>query len=456
MHDDSGPTTALQTVEPSDITRADPEQARSAVEHVLATGDYSQLTNAQRAAIVLETCARYGVDPLFRPFDWIEFYDPETKLKKLTLYPKATLTDLLSRSHRIRIRTVEEKMVGSLFKVVLEGTMPDGRTETNVAYLDMADRDGHPLRGQRYGNALMKARTKAKRRLVFGMLGGAPPDFESLPQARVVVVDGSGAVIREPTDQDRALADDPRLQKAINAPTYELTAATVTEPLLPGTAARPHWQTDPEPPKEPYRPPARFHCDKKQWLGVWHMLVRDTFLADDEARHDFVGWYTSTWPEHRQTSSLSTFLDHATDRQAEALVNRARETLAERASFAPAPTEDAATDDEVVRDYPPTGVPVEERDGVMYPDRPLDDVEYNTAALRSFYGAWADALRHRDTGFRPMADTALARSTREQLLHEIRSLIGQVESVDSFLAMADDDDSLDDESLAATDTEPPF
>jgi hypothetical protein len=187
------------------------------------------------------------------------------------------------------------------------------------------------------------------------------------------------------------------------------------------------------------------------------MLARDTFLADDEARHDFVGWYTSTWPENRQTSSLSTFLDRATDRQAEALINRARETLADRAAFAPAPTEDAAPEHEFVVNSASIGSPVDERDAVQYPDRPLDGVEYNTTALRSFYAAWADALRHRDTGFRPMTDNALMRSTKEQLLHEIRSLIGQVESVDSFLAMADDEDAdIDAESMAPDDTGLPF
>jgi len=440
-------TNALATITADDIIRADPAIARAAVVHMLGTGDYSKLSDDQRAQLHLQMCTSLGVNPLTRPFEWIEFYDPETRGKKLTLYPKSSLADQLSYVHRIRVRTVEEKMVGTLYKLVLEGTMPDGRSETNVAYLDMVDREGKPLRGQRHGNGLMKARTKCKRRLIFGMVGMSMPDRDSLQDARTVVVDGAGRILDNPTDEERELADDPRLQRVLHEPTYESTAAAAGGPLLEGLAdQRPRPETSLEAPPGTY-PPTRFHCDKDRWTKTWHMTARGTFLEDEDARHDFVGWYTEKWPPERRTSSLSTFLDRATDRQAEALINRARETIADRAAFAQA----SEIIDEPVSDQAAPARPVDERDAVHDPDRPLDGVEYDAVALRSFYRAWADALRSRDTMFRPMTDNALARSSKDQLRHEIASLIGQCESVDRFIAMeadaSDSDADFDGESM---------
>ena len=428
---------ALVQVDPNDIILADPEQASAALQHLLASGDYSRLTDRQRAALYLDTCASLGINPRTRPLDWIEFYDPEIKGKKLTLYPNKTCFDQLARQHQIRIRTVEEKIVGSLFKVVVEGTMPDGRSESNVAYLDLTDRDGNPLKGQKLGNAYMKCHTKAKRRLVFGMIGlMAPPfDVEDGPRSRVVTVDGNGRILRAPTEEQRYLAENADVAAVLREPTYETTASASESPLAEAAsqAATPEELT---PPARPYSPPARFHCDAERWQKTWFMLVRDTPLEWDEARHDFVQWFTSSWPENRRTSSFSEYLSHATDRQAEALVNGAREWLAEQAAAAP------------------PAVRADERDAVEYPDRPLDGVEYNAGALRSFYRAWTDALKSRDTAFIPLSSSALMKFPADALRDEIAGLIGQCESIDVVLMMADEADV--ETSEPSPDDEPPF
>jgi len=336
----SDTATDMVRVERDDIIRPDDEQVRAALNVITGTGDYSRLDDWHRAAHYVDACLSLGLNPRMRPFDWIEFYDSQTKTKKLTLYPNKSCTDQLAHLYRIRVRVVDEKVIGSLFKVGVEGTMPDGRTETNVAYVDLTDSDGKPLRGQKYGNALMKCHTKAKRRLILGMVGLMAPDLDDLKGARVAVVDGLGRYLEHPTEEERELASNPSLQQALQEPTYEETyAAHGGAAPLSGTPTQQPDLCTYCAPKAPY-PRQTFRCDKKHWLGVWHMVVKDTFLQSDEARHDFVYWYTSAWPEDRRTNSLSTFLDRATDRQAEALVNRARETLAERASFAPAEADD--------------------------------------------------------------------------------------------------------------------
>jgi hypothetical protein len=309
---------SLVRVDPDDVTIPDPESARSALDHYLGTGDLSRLAGAQRAALYLEVCRSLAINPRTRPLDWIEFYDPETKARKLTLYPNKTCTDQLAYLHRIRVRLVEEKIVGTLYKVVLEGTMPDGRQETNVAYLDLTDQQGQPLRGQRYGNALMKCHTKAKRRLVLGMVGMSIPDDDTLPKARRVYVDAGGNIIERPTEEQRHLIDNPRVAGVIGEPTFEDAAAGV-ETGLEGEPSLPV-RDDPGPQRTDERPTFRPSAETvKRWLGAWFASVKGTSLDDDSARHRFVRQYGDG-----RTESLRFWFEHATEAQAADLLAHVR------------------------------------------------------------------------------------------------------------------------------------
>lgn len=297
----------------TDLAR--PEDVSSALYHYLGTGDLSQLEPAQRAALYVDTCRSLGLNPRTRPFDWIEFYDPETKAKKLTFYPRSTCADQLKSAHRIRVETVEEKTVGTLYKVVVRGTMPDGRTEDNVAYVDLTDRDGNILRGQRYGDRLMKCHTKAKRRLILGMVGlMSPPDVDEMVQPKVVTVDGNGNIVDHPTEEQRHLAERPAVAAAIGAPTFEDHAAAVDVPddlpdQRPDTAS---WET---PKRTGPRPTFRASDeDVARWQKAFYASVSGLSLGSDDARHDFVAAYTRDlgWPEAKQCRSLMTMLRRMT------------------------------------------------------------------------------------------------------------------------------------------------
>lgn len=308
-------TTEIVRVDPDDIALPDAESARSALDHYLGTGDLSRLQPEQRAALYLEVCRSLRINARTRPLDWIEFWDPDTKAKKLTLYPNKTCTDQLAYLHKIRVRLAEEKTVGTLFKVVLEGTMPDGRQETNVAYLDLTDAQGQPLRGQKYGNALMKCHTKAKRRLVLGMVGMSIPDADSLPRSRRVYVDAGGNILERPTAEQRALGERPEMARVIGEPTFEDTAAGVLtgfedEPDLPV-------RDDVRPARPGPRPTLKASAeDIARWRGRWHATVAGTSLADDDARHRFIQQYTDG-----RHAGLSAMLPTLTERQAEELLS---------------------------------------------------------------------------------------------------------------------------------------
>lgn len=442
---------------------ADREQAAAGLTHYLGTGDLSKLTGEQRAALYRRTCDSLGINSLTRPFEWVEFYDPETKGKKLTLYPRAACADQLAYQHRIRVEVVEEKIVGSLFKVVVKGTMPNGRTETNVSYLDLTDRDGNQLRGQKLGNAFMKGHTKAKRRLIFGMVGMmAPPDVEDLQQAKVVYVDGRGNVLENPTREQKALAADPTMARAIGEPVFEdvpLSAA----PIPDGPDQRPRAE-DLEPPKRPDGPRPDLKSDVDRWCGAWFAAVKGTSLESDEARHEYMSMYSDG-----RTSSLREFFQGCTPDQAGAFLAHVRGQVdVERAGTPTPPTppqatqerspgrsyEDLFPDDDDQQQQPapaeqPAARPVQMtqagHDAAVLtgapapagPDRLADDTTYTRRQLLDLYEAWGRYMQRLDTFWTP---DDVKRLPDAALRQKVSDLIAQADDLEEFLRRTDDDD----------------
>jgi len=329
-------TTDLVRVDPADVTLPDAADAKAAVDHYLVTGDVSELPGPLRLALYLEICRRWHIDSVGRPLDWIEFYDPNLKRRKLTLYPTHLASDQLAYLHKIRVKIVDERPVGTSFKVRLEGTMPDGRTEENVAYLTLLDPQGQLLTGQRYNDALMKTYTKAKRRLILGMVGfNLPAAPEALERGRRVLLDARGDVIDHPTDEQRYLAANSSAARAAGFATWETAELPPTgledEPSLP---VRP----DPGPPRRTgprptFRPSKE---DIERWRGRWHVMAEGTSFADDDYRHRFIEQYTDG-----RVDRTEAFWATATARQAEELLSYVEALIAEEKAAIAAASEPA-------------------------------------------------------------------------------------------------------------------
>lgn len=296
-----------------DITAADPEAAAGALAHILGTGDLSKLSEGQKSNHYLHLCASLGLNPASLPFIWVEFYDPETKGKKLVLYPTKSCAEQIRRQHQIRVRVVEEKIVGTLFKVVVEGTTPNGRTGEEVGYVPLTwtDRDHktHQLAGQRLANAFMKAHTVAKRRLTFSMVGlAAPPEMTELQDVRQVYFDAHGRMIENPTPEQKMLAENPAIARVIGERTFE-TVGDASESPLAGTPSQAVRPEELERPQRPAGPRPSFRAseeDIRRWCGAWFAIVDETPWDTKEARARFVAEFTEEWPEAKRTDSMRT------------------------------------------------------------------------------------------------------------------------------------------------------
>lgn len=296
----------------------DPEQAAAALEHILATGDLLELTPPQRIGHYLALCKSLGLNSLSRPFDWLVLDS------RLVLYPNKSCGEQLRRLHQISVKLVRKEQVGDLFVIEVEGRAPNGRTDFASKYVPTTVWDSRNNRQVRLtpgklADAYAKAETGAKRRLIMSMVGLAGlPDTDELGRARPVIVDATGNVVESPTDQQRALASDPKLARVIGEPTFETVAGSDDAPIDGASQAPTGDELEPARRtvgRQSFRPD---EIEVKRRCGAWFAIVKGTSLDEDEARHRYIRQWTASrgWPKGRQTESLRVLAGRLTEDEA--------------------------------------------------------------------------------------------------------------------------------------------
>ena len=159
------------------------------LEAVVAKGDLSQLTPEQRVAYYKATCDSLGLNPLTQPFAYI------TLNGKLTLYARKDATDQLRASKSVSIVGLEREKMDGLYVVTASAQVPDGRKDSSIGAVNIEG-----LKGDALANAIMKAETKAKRRVTLSICGLGVTDeseVETIPGARAVSVDAETGKIEQ-------------------------------------------------------------------------------------------------------------------------------------------------------------------------------------------------------------------------------------------------------------------
>jgi hypothetical protein len=130
------------------------------LKQALVNGDLSALDSRQRAAYYEAVCESVGLNPLTCPLEYLELNG------RLTLYAKRDATDQLRHKHQVSIEIVDRTIQDNVYIVRARATMPDGRTDESLGAVSLAG-----LEGEMLANALMKAETKAKRRVALSICG---------------------------------------------------------------------------------------------------------------------------------------------------------------------------------------------------------------------------------------------------------------------------------------------
>ena len=166
------------------------QSEHSIIESVVINGDLSKLTSQQRVSYYQRVCTSLGLNPLTRPFDYI------TLNSKLTLYARKDATDQLRRGHEISIEKPDIRFEDEWIIVTVTAHDKTGRTDSDVGVVKKTDMNGN------MGNALMKAVTKAKRRVTLSIVGLGwldETEVETIPDARPVVVAETGEILPAPS-----------------------------------------------------------------------------------------------------------------------------------------------------------------------------------------------------------------------------------------------------------------
>jgi len=155
--------------------------AAEIVEQVVVQGDLAKLSAQERATYYARVCESLGLNPLTRPFAYI------TLNGHLTLYARKDATDQLRTLRKISVTITSRERMDDLYVVVARAKTPSGRTDESIGAVGTKG-----LAGDRLANALMKAETKAKRRVTLSICGLGWTDgteIDTIPDAQPVDVD---------------------------------------------------------------------------------------------------------------------------------------------------------------------------------------------------------------------------------------------------------------------------
>jgi hypothetical protein len=148
------------------VPAAQTKSDAATIEDVLVRGDLKDLTETQRTMYYLQVCQSLGLNPKTRPFDYIVLNG------KLTLYARRDAADQLRKINGISIQVVPTadgkylSVTGNLLSVHVRATDKTGRTDEDFGVV--------PFRGgadEIAANTIMKAITKAKRRVTLSISG---------------------------------------------------------------------------------------------------------------------------------------------------------------------------------------------------------------------------------------------------------------------------------------------
>jgi hypothetical protein len=174
------------------LVKADGAVTPEVMEKVLLKGDLGTLSPAERVNYYGNVCQSLGLNPLTQPFKYIILNG------KLTLYASKDCTEQLRNKHGIGVSIVSREVVEGCYVVTARATTPAGRPDESIGAVAI---DG--LKGEARSNGMMKAETKAKRRVTLSICGLGWTDeseVESIPGTAYVNVDTSTGEILEAID----------------------------------------------------------------------------------------------------------------------------------------------------------------------------------------------------------------------------------------------------------------
>jgi hypothetical protein len=191
-----------------------------AIDQIVISGDLSRLTPEQRVSYVNTVCKSLGLNPATRPFAFQNFQG------RLVMYATKDCSEQLRKLHGVNIRITgrSSDTDTGIYTVTVRGVDKTFRRDEASGSVSIAG-----LRGSDLANAMMKAETKAKRRLTLSICGLGYIDeteVDDMQPSRPQAVQSSSRV--------------EEINRLLTAPSTEAVVAPQAEPVqdhLPAPAS---------------------------------------------------------------------------------------------------------------------------------------------------------------------------------------------------------------------------
>lgn len=173
------------------------------LEQVITKGDLASLTPVQRVSYYNAVCQSLKLNPLTKPFDFLELHDKQTGKTKIVLYARKDATEQLRKINGVSIIGIDQRTENDCYVVTACARTPDGREDVDDGVVFTKG-----LTGESLANARMKAVTKAKRRVTLSICGLGfldESEIDSIPDAQPLPSPEQDAVM---TEQDAVMTEN--------------------------------------------------------------------------------------------------------------------------------------------------------------------------------------------------------------------------------------------------------
>ena|SRR4028119_1499528 len=130
------------------------------IHNLVIYGDLSKMSADQKVEYYNRFCNSLGLNPLTQPFQLISFQ------QKLRLYATKDCTEQLRKIHGVSITDVTAIELRGVYVVTAKARDKTGKLDAATGVVSIEN-----LKGEALANALMKAETKAKRRVTLSICG---------------------------------------------------------------------------------------------------------------------------------------------------------------------------------------------------------------------------------------------------------------------------------------------
>lgn len=143
----------------NNLTIIEKEQAEI-IRSLVLDSDLSKMKDTQKVEYYNKFCQSLGLNPLTQPFQLIKFQGKER------LYATKDCTEQLRKIHGVSIESLSHTEVKDSYIVTATAKDRTGKTDAATGVVSISS-----LKGDALANAIMKAETKAKRRVTLSICG---------------------------------------------------------------------------------------------------------------------------------------------------------------------------------------------------------------------------------------------------------------------------------------------